>query len=72
MEMARTILKATIVVVAVLMILSGAVWFLQGINLLPGSFMTGQSRWAVRGAIAMVVGLVLLVLASRLRPRAQP
>lgn len=27
----------------------GAVWFLQGINVLPGSFMTGQTKWAVIG-----------------------
>jgi uncharacterized membrane protein HdeD (DUF308 family) len=70
--MGTTMLKTVMVIIAVIMILSGTVWFLQGINLLPGSFMTGESRWAVRGAIAMVIGLVLLVLASRLRPRVQP
>jgi hypothetical protein len=32
--------------VAILMVIGGA-WFLQGINVLPGSFMTGQIRWAV-------------------------
>jgi hypothetical protein len=26
--------------------LFGVIWFLQGINLLPGRFMTGQLRWA--------------------------
>jgi hypothetical protein len=33
------------------MILMGAFWFLQGINILilPGSFMTGQIRWTVYG-----------------------
>ena len=36
-------------IVGVLMTLMGAVWFLQGINILPGSFMTGQIRWAVYG-----------------------
>jgi len=30
----------------------GTVWFLQGINVLPGSFMSGQPRWAVNGGIA--------------------
>lgn len=25
----------------------GAIWFLQGINVLPGRFMTGEIRWAV-------------------------
>jgi hypothetical protein len=48
-------------VIAVLLILVGGVWFLQGINVLPGSFMTGQIRWAVYGGIAVVAGIGLLV-----------
>ena len=39
------------------LIVVGCIWFLQGINILPGSFMTGQIRWAVYGGIAVVVGL---------------
>jgi hypothetical protein len=56
-------------VAGVLALLMGAVWFLQGINVLPGSFMTGQIRWAVYGAIMMVLGVLLLVRANR-QPRA--
>jgi hypothetical protein len=52
-------------VIAVLLILAGGVWFLQGINVLPGSFMTGQIRWAVYGGLAVVVGIGLLVWNSR-------
>lgn len=52
-------------IVASLMVLAGAIWFLQGINVLPGSFMTGQIRWAVYGAIAFVVGIALLLLGNR-------
>jgi len=43
----------------------GTIWFLQGINVLPGSFMTGQIRWAVYGAIAVALGVLLLVRANR-------
>ena len=43
------------------------VWFLQGINVLPGGFMTGQIRWAVYGAIAVAVDVILLVTAARKR-----
>jgi hypothetical protein len=39
-----------------LLFLAGGVWFLQGINILPGSYMTGDPQWAVNGAIAMAVG----------------
>jgi len=54
-------------ILGILFILAGGVWFLQGINVLPGSFMTGQIQWAINGAIAVVVGIVLLVFANRRR-----
>jgi hypothetical protein len=49
----------------ILLILTGAIWFLQGINLLPGSFMTGRIEWAVYGALAAALGLVLIGRARR-------
>ena len=52
-------------VAGVLLILMGIIWILQGINVLPGSFMTGQRKWAVNGAIAAVIGIALLVFARR-------
>jgi len=55
-------------ILGALLLLVGIVWILQGINVLPGSFMTGQTKWAVNGAIAAVIGIVLLVLANRRRP----
>jgi hypothetical protein len=51
------------------LVLLGAIWFLQGINVLPGSFMTGQMQWAVYGGIAVAVGIALLVAASRRRTK---
>lgn len=51
-------------IVGVLLILGGGVWFLQGINVLPGSFMTGQIQWAINGGIAVVVGLAMLAVAN--------
>jgi uncharacterized membrane protein YidH (DUF202 family) len=54
-------------IVGILLIVMGGTWFLQGIGVLPGSFMTGQIRWAVYGAIAMVVGFVALARANRRR-----
>ncbi len=39
------------------LILIGAVWLLQGIGLLPGSFMTGQLFWAAVGAGCLAAGL---------------
>lgn len=48
-------------IVAGILVLSGAIWFLQGINVLPGSFMTGQIQWAVYGGIAIAGGIALLL-----------
>ena len=52
---------------AILCLLVGGVWFLQGINLLPGSFMTGQSKWAIYGGVLLATGCVLLVVANHRR-----
>ncbi len=59
-------------ILGVLMVLGGGVWILQGINLLPGSFMTGDPRWALRGAVLAVLGIALFVIASRRRPSSTP
>ena len=58
-------MKVLLRVVSILLILAGAVWFLQGISVIPGSFMTGQITWAVRGAVAAAVGIALYFLAGR-------
>jgi len=60
-------MKIVLSVFGVLLILAGGVWFLQGINILPGSFMTGQTQWAVYGAIAVIAGIGTLVVANRRR-----
>ncbi len=52
-------------VLGVLLMGMGTVWILQGVNILPGSFMTGQKIWAYRGAATALVGLVILLLAMR-------
>jgi len=60
-------MKIILTIIGVLLILFGAVWLLQGINVLPGSFMTGQIRWAIYGGIAVLVGILLIVLVNKKR-----
>jgi hypothetical protein len=43
----------------------GLVWFLQGIRVLPGSFMTGSAFWAVAGLVVMIAGMAILLTAVR-------
>jgi len=52
-----TILK----ILGIFSILVGGIFFLQGINILPGSFMTGQIKWAFYGGILIATGIGFLI-----------
>jgi hypothetical protein len=56
-------------VLGVIMVAAGGVWFLQGIRVLPGSFMTGSRFWMVTGALVAVAGVALFLDGAR-RPAA--
>ena len=56
-------MRYVLLILGGLMILIGGVWLLQGIGVLPGSFMTGQVFWAIMGAVLLAVG-GLVVLAG--------
>ena len=60
--------RNVLIVFAILCGLMGIVWILQGIGVLPGSFMTGQIVWAAIGSVLLFVSGVLLW--ATLRPRA--
>ncbi len=59
-------MRIVLTIIGILLIISGCVWFLQGINIIPGSFMTGQSKWTVYGAITIVIGIALIYAGRRL------
>ncbi|WP_292337961.1 hypothetical protein [Mesorhizobium sp.] len=50
---------------ALIVLAVGALWSLQGVGVVGGSFMTGQSQWLYIGVVTMLVGLVGLVWANR-------
>jgi hypothetical protein len=58
-------LRYVLLILGGLMDLVGVVWLLQGLGVLPGSFMTGQPFWAVMGAILLVVGSLLVFAGLR-------
>lgn len=60
-------MKAILYTVGILLILAGGIFFLQGINILPGSFMTGDPQWAVNGGVMIVIAVGLLLWANRRR-----
>ncbi len=49
--------------IGAILVLVGAIWLLQGVGVLQGSVMTGQSLWVVVGAVALVLGAGLVYLA---------
>lgn len=54
-------MKIVLNIIGVILVIVGVIWFLQGINILPGSFMTGQTKWAIYGAISFIVGVGVLL-----------
>lgn len=54
-------------ILAVLFIAVGIIWILQGVNILPGSFMTGQIQWAWRGSALTAAGALLFWLTWKKR-----
>ena len=59
-------MRYVLLILGGLMALVGGVWLLQGVGILPGSFMTGQTFWAVMGVIFLAVGGVLVLVGFRL------
>ena len=59
-------MRYVLLILGGLMILMGGVWLLQGIGILPGSFMTGQMFWALMGAVLLAVGGLLVLVGLRL------
>ena len=54
-------MKFLLNIISALCLLIGIVWILQGINILPGSFMTGQIQWAYYGTLLVIVGSAVLL-----------
>ena len=51
----------------VFLILGGAIWVLQGLNVAfaPESFMTDNRWWVVWGALAIAIGIVLVLRSQK-------
>ncbi len=60
-HMIRILLK----IIAILLILSGGIFLLQGLNLLPGTFMRGNPQWVTNGVVTMLVGAGLFWFVNR-------
>ena len=48
-----------------LLILVGAIWILQGMDVLGGSGMSGEAIWAVIGVVVVFGGVIVFITGSR-------
>jgi uncharacterized membrane protein HdeD (DUF308 family) len=60
-------MKIILYILSILLTVGGVIWFLQGINFLPGSFMTGQVRWAYYGVMAIIAGVAMFSYAKNMK-----
>jgi hypothetical protein len=58
-------MKWLLYVLGVLLTAFGAVWILQGRDVLKSGFMAGHMQYALLGIVAMIGGIALVVLANR-------
>jgi hypothetical protein len=61
--------QLVLMVIGGLVALAGAVWTLQGLGYISGSFMTGATLWAIIGPVVIIAGLAIMVAALRSRRR---
>jgi len=61
------VMRWLLIIGGAVLILVGFVWFFQGINVLLGSFMSGDSLYAVLGGVLVVVGSLMLYFSNRSR-----
>jgi hypothetical protein len=53
--------------VGLVAIAAGVVWTLQGLDVLGGSAMSGETTWAIVGPIVAVVGMLVFLFGIRRR-----
>ena len=57
--------RIALMVVGALALVIGGVWIGQGLNLIPGSVMTGDKTWFYIGLVVLALGVVLLLAGLR-------
>lgn len=62
-------MRASAIVLGVILVLIGLVWIGQGLGYVKGSFMTGAVIWVWIGAAAALVGAAVISLSLRLGTR---
>jgi hypothetical protein len=64
-QMRGITMKLGINLISVVLALIGIIWFLQGIGVILGSFMSNTSQWTIIGLICIVIAVGLLIYNNR-------
>jgi hypothetical protein len=59
--------RPLLLAIGVVLVLVGLLWFLQGIDVVGGSGMSGKTLWAVVGPIVAILGAAVIVAGNRRR-----
>jgi MFS superfamily sulfate permease-like transporter len=51
-----------LITLGVAALILGGIWTGQGLNLIPGSFMTGNRMWFYFGLVLAITGVILIML----------
>lgn len=60
-------MRIVLVAIGLFVVFMGAVWTLQGVGVLLGSFMSNNITWAIIGPITVLVGLGVAYFGWRIR-----
>jgi len=63
------IVRWVLIILGLLLLVIGVVWALQGTNILPYGQMAGHRRWIAIGGGLGIIGIVLIILSTRIRTR---
>jgi hypothetical protein len=66
-RMNEVVMKILLTILGILLTLVGAVWILQGFNILLGSMMSGQIQYAILGLVVAAIGIALVIFSNRRR-----
>ena len=61
--------KPVLITIGVIVALLGLLFTLQGLGVVGGSAMSGSTLWAILGPIIAIIGIVLVVVGLRRRPK---
>jgi len=58
-------MKLVLIIIGVLLLVVGVIWFLQGTNVLPYGQMAGHRRWIAIGGLLGIIGIILIIVGAR-------